>query len=72
MMHIDQSDLYRQNSAVFQNFVLYSPDPPSMCTEGLGTRLEVIFLTGIDIYFDRHRWERMGTQECHSSMHDTT
>jgi len=39
MMHIDQSDLYHRNSVVFKNFVLYSPDPPSMCTEGLGTRL---------------------------------
>jgi len=36
---IDQSDLYRRNSAVFKNFVLYSPDPPSVHTEGLGTRL---------------------------------
>jgi len=36
---IDQSDLYRRNSAVFKNFVLYSPDPPSAFTEGLGTRL---------------------------------
>jgi len=35
----DQSDLYHQNSAVFKNFVLYSPDPPSVCTEGLGRRL---------------------------------
>ena len=38
-MHIDQSDLYRQNSAVFKNFALYSPDPPSVSTEGLGMRL---------------------------------
>ena len=36
---IDQSDRYRRNSAVFKNFVLYSPDPPSAFTEGLGTRL---------------------------------
>ena len=40
-MHIDQSDLYHQNSAVFKNFVLHSPDPPSVCTEGLGTRLDL-------------------------------
>ena len=39
MTRIDQSDLYRRNSAVFKNFVLYSPDPPSVHTEGLGTRL---------------------------------
>ena len=39
MTRIDQSDLYCRNSAVFKNFVLYSPDPPSAFTEGLGTRL---------------------------------
>ena len=39
MTRIDQSDLYRRNSVVFKNFVLYSPDPPSAFTEGLGTRL---------------------------------
>ena len=41
MTRIDQSDLYRRNSAVFKNFVLYSPDPPSAFTEGLGTRLSL-------------------------------
>jgi len=38
-LSIDQSDLYCRNSTVFKNFVLYSPDPPSAFTEGLGTRL---------------------------------
>ena len=45
MTHIDQSDLYRRNSAVFKNFVLYSPDPPSAFTEGLGTRLVDMVMT---------------------------
>ena len=42
MTRIDQSDLYRRNSAVFKNFVLYSPDPPSAFTEDLGTRLGLL------------------------------
>lgn len=39
MTCFDQSHLYCQNSAVFQNIVLYSPDPPSVCTDGLGMSL---------------------------------
>ena len=39
MTCIDQSDSYRRNSAVLKNVVLYSPDPPSVRIEGLGTRL---------------------------------